>query len=88
MKEKELEKILKALASRRRLAILKFLKHNREAAVNEIARAIKLSFKSTSKHLSILKAMDIVEHDQRGLLMFYSLSDSLRPMINHWLNYL
>jgi len=45
------EKVLKALANRRRLAILVFLKKNREGSVSRIAGAINLSFKSTSRHL-------------------------------------
>lgn len=36
---KEFEKPPKALANRRRLAIVKYLKQNREAAVGEIARS-------------------------------------------------
>ncbi len=71
---RKLEKILKALANRRRLAILKYLKGNKEAPVGEIAHEIDLSFKATSKHLSILSAVDIIEKEQRSLQMFYSLS--------------
>ncbi len=51
--ERELEKQLKALANRRRLAILKYLKSKREASVGDIAEEINLSFKSTSKHLAV-----------------------------------
>ncbi len=63
---KELEKPLKALANRRRLAILKYLKQNREASVGEIAGTIKLSFRATSKHLGILAAADILDKEQRS----------------------
>ena len=62
-----LERPLKALANRRRLAILGYLKRRPEATVGEISGAIKLSFKSTSKHLAILAAADMVERDQRSL---------------------
>lgn len=72
--ERELEKQLKALANRRRLAILKYLKEHKEAPVGEIAHEIKLSFKSTSKHLAVLAALDIIERDQRSLQMFYRLT--------------
>ncbi len=71
---KELERTLKALANRRRLAIVQHLKKNREAKVSDIAGAIKLSVKSTSRHLSILAAADILERDQRSLEVFYYLS--------------
>lgn len=75
MMVKELEKILKALANRRRLAIIKYLKDRGEAPVWEIATAINLSFKATSKHLVILSANDIVDKDQRSSQIFYRLAD-------------
>ena len=78
---KELEKVLKALANRRRLAILKYLKENREASVGEIAEEINLSLKATSKHLAILSACDIVEREQRSLQMFYRLAETSNPAV-------
>ncbi len=82
---KELEKTLKALANKRRLAIIKYLKANNEASVGELAKAIKLSFKSTSRHLRILLAADIIEPEQRSSQMFYRLSaiqkTSAKPII-------
>lgn len=86
MSEKELEKILKALANRRRLAILKYLKHKNEAAVNEIARIINVSLKSTSKHLRILLAIDAIEREQRSLSMFYSLTLKQSPVVSYLLS--
>ncbi len=71
---KEYEKILKAFANRRRLEIVIFLKEKKEACVGEIANKIKLSFKATSKHLSLLTAVDIIEKEQRGLKVYYWLS--------------
>ena len=47
MNDKELERILKALANGRRIAILKFIKKSGRASVGEIADAIKLSFKTS-----------------------------------------
>lgn len=85
---KELEKTLKALANRRRLAILRYLKKNREASVGEIAGEISLSLKATSKHLGILAACDIVERDQRSLQMFYRLVSNQKPAVNHTLSLL
>jgi len=80
---KDLEKSLKSLANRRRLAILKYLKENREASVTEIAGAIKLSLKATSKHLRILATTDIVEREQRSLSMFYRLSPEQKPAVKY-----
>ena len=76
---KKLEKILKALANRRRLAILKHLKENREAPVGDIADTIDLSFKATSKHLGILAAIDIIEREQKSSQMFYRLTRRQEP---------
>jgi DNA-binding transcriptional ArsR family regulator len=70
----ELERTLKALANKRRLAIVAFLKKHREAPVAAIAEHINLSFKATSKHLAVLLAAGIVERDQRSLQMFYTLA--------------
>lgn len=80
---RKLEKILKALANRRRLTILKYLKENKEAPVGEIAHEINLSFKATSKHLGVLSAVDIIEKDQRSLQMFYRLSDNQESAVKH-----
>ena len=81
MPEKEIERVMKALANRRRLAILRFLsggdKKGRKASVGDIADEIKLSFKATSKHLSVLSSADIVDREQRSLQMFYYLSSNL-----------
>ena len=74
---KELERQLKALANRRRLAIVKFLKKEKEATVGDIAETIMLSFKATSKHLGVLAAVDIVDKEQRSLQMWYRLSQSI-----------
>ncbi len=71
---KELERTLKALANRRRLAIVRSLKEAGELSVSEIAERIHLSLKATSKHLGVLTAADIVEREQRSLRMIYSLS--------------
>ncbi len=76
---KNLEKQLKALANRRRLTILKYLRNVRQAPVGEIAGEIKLSLKATSKHLNILSAADILEREQKSLSVFYRLSSDPSP---------
>lgn len=77
MSEKDLERIMKALANRRRLAILRFLKKGGRASVGDIAEEIRLSFKATSKHLGILSGAGIVDREQQSLQMFYHLSPDL-----------
>lgn len=79
---KEIEKILKAVANKRRLAIIKYIKSKKEASVGDIAAAIKLSFKSTSRHLTLLTNADVLEREQRGLNSFYSLASKQKPYIS------
>ena len=86
MSEKELEKVLKALANKRRLAILKFIKKSSRASVGQIAGAIKLSFKATSKHLMILSNADILEKEQERLMMFYFLPEKSNPLVSKLLS--
>jgi DNA-binding transcriptional ArsR family regulator len=86
MNDKELEKILKALANKRRVLILKYLKRVSKASVGEVSDAIKLSFKATSKHLMILLNVDIVEKEQISLTMFYFLSKNTHPMVSKLLS--
>ncbi len=68
------EKILKSLANRRRLKIVKYLSGGQKASVSELAGHLRLSFKSTSKHLAVLKGADIVESEQVNLACFYRLA--------------
>lgn len=85
---KEVEKLFKAVANKRRLQILAFLKKEGEATVGIIAEQIKLSFKSTSRHLAVLFSAGIVEKDQRGLEVYYSLAVSRHSIIRHTLSIL
>jgi len=78
---KEIEKILKALANRRRLSIIKYLNKAGSASVGDIADEISLSFKATSKHLGIMRSADILERDQVNLTMIYSLNKSISPIL-------
>ena len=85
---RNLEKNLRAVANRRRLSILKYLKKNKSASVGEIAYEIDLSFKATSRHLRMLLAVDIVEKEQKALQAFYSLSSIQSPEIRKVLSML
>jgi ArsR family transcriptional regulator, virulence genes transcriptional regulator len=80
---KYLEKILKALGNKRRLAILALLKKQKEATVGDISQVIKLSFTATSQHLAILRSVDIVERDQRSLEVYYSLGTSQSRIVKN-----
>jgi len=65
------EKTLKALANRRRLAIIRLLTTGEEKPVGAIVESIKLSYKSTSKHLGVLYTAGLLEREQRGSEMYY-----------------
>ena len=85
---RQYEKLLKAVANKRRLEIVKFLKKEKEATVGDIASHIKLSFKATSKHLAVMFAVDIVEKEQRSLSAFYSLHPNPAQIIRSVINLL
>ncbi|MDO8602141.1 MAG: metalloregulator ArsR/SmtB family transcription factor [bacterium] len=78
---KKLEKVLKVFANSRRLAILQYLKSEGEARVSNIAKEISLSFKSTSRHMHVLFAGDLVEKDQRSLEVYYRLASHSTSLI-------
>jgi DNA-binding transcriptional ArsR family regulator len=71
---KENERVLKALANRRRLALVIRLKHQTEASVGELAAFLRVTFPTASKHLAILGAAEIVEYERRSLQVFYRLA--------------
>ncbi|OGG72697.1 hypothetical protein A3A38_00735 [Candidatus Kaiserbacteria bacterium RIFCSPLOWO2_01_FULL_53_17] len=77
---RETEKIFKALANRRRLAVVRYLQKESVATVGDIAHEIPLSFKATSKHLGILFAANIVEREQVSLNMNYRLVQPLHSV--------
>ena len=74
---KKLEKIIKAFGNTSRLKILRYLKKNKFASVATISQATKCSYKATSKHLSILYHVDVVEREQVRYEMQYRLSNTI-----------
>lgn len=80
--DRQILKIHKALANPRRLAIVALLKEGRELAVGEVAAAIRLSFKATSKHLLILFHADILERRQISLNMLYHLTAPAHALVS------
>jgi ArsR family transcriptional regulator, arsenate/arsenite/antimonite-responsive transcriptional repressor len=85
---KDVERLFKAVSNKRRLQIVAFLKKEKEVTVGIIAEEIKLSFKSTSRHLGVLFSAGIVDKDQRGLEVYYSLSPAQHSIIKHTLSIL
>ena len=78
----KLEQVFKGLANRRRLAIIRVLSREKELPVAEVARRIRLSFTSTSKHLGILKNLDILDRRQQDLTVYHSLSGELPATVS------
>jgi len=74
---KDIEKVLKLLGNKRRLAIIFYLSKIDQAKVGDIAGELAISFKATSKHLLQLFNFDIIEREQKGLEMWYKLSKNL-----------
>ena len=85
---KNLERVFRGLANRRRLHIIQFLLRKKEASVSEIAEEIRLSFKSTSKHLLALRQLDILDNRQEQLRVFYRVSGSLSPLMRGVIKYI
>lgn len=85
---KKLERIFKGLANHRRLMIVKFLSRVKEATVTDVAAKIHLSFKSTSRHLSILKHLDIVDSRQQNLNVYYKLSNNMPTAVKSIIKYI
>lgn len=79
----ELERNLKALANKRRLAILKYLKRTGKSSVGDIAGEIGLSFKATSRHLGVLTNAGILEKEQEGLTMWHSISPHKHSIVTN-----
>lgn len=74
------EKVFRALANRRRLLIIHFLKKEGFANVGEISRQIKLSFKSTSRHLGVLVGAGILDKEQKSSSVFYQIASDLEDL--------
>ena len=72
---------MKALANHRRLAIVVYLSRHDTASVGVIAHEINLSFKATSRHLSVLRAADVLDREQVNLFVHYRLHKPLQGIV-------
>ena len=86
MNEKELEKVLKAIANRRRVQILKYLKKAKRSSVGNMAAETRLSFQATSRHLSILYSVNILDKRQESLVVWYFLAKNMNPVVKKLLS--
>jgi DNA-binding transcriptional ArsR family regulator len=83
LSQKDLERLLKALANGRRLTLLSILRSTKEMSVGSAAKKIKLSFKSTSKHLATLAAVGLLEKEQRNVSVYYRLAGNIPSFVAH-----
>ena len=80
-------KCLKAVANERRVRILQLLLRSPRMRVGDVASAIRLSMKSTSKHLLKLAECDLVEREQVSLDVIYRVNRQ-HPLIQSILKHL
>ncbi|MEK7496714.1 MAG: helix-turn-helix transcriptional regulator [Patescibacteria group bacterium] len=85
MKHYELERYYKALGNRRRLEIILLLNKHGATCVTDIALGIKLSIKSTHKHLTNLYNIGFLIKNRRANVVYYNLSDELNSCHNQLL---
>ena len=74
MDEKNLMKILKAVANENRLEILRCLHKNKELSVGDLAEMTNEPFRSVSKDLGILRRADLVQFRNFNLNRRYSIN--------------
>ena len=86
MTNKELVKILKALGNERRLDILRRIAKSRQMSVGGLSEQIDLSFRSVSKHLSVLANAGLVEAKQISLSRYYFISPDFPKQFLKFLN--
>ncbi len=78
-----IEKIFKAVANKRRLTALHLLTKRKSISVNDLADYLKLSFRSTSKHLQVLMHEGFIEAERAGMFMEYRLASTLSAEHKH-----
>jgi len=88
MTDKELEKLHKALANRRRVALMRYLHTKKDADLATLSGHLKLGYKSTSKHLIQLAAAGMVDKDTRSGIVYFSLSKTIPTLAAHTLKLL
>lgn len=82
-------KIFKALANTSRLKIIDLLRDGEERNVTNIAHYIYVTMPGTSRHLSILENIGIVDYTGKDAQVFYFLNKKMpvdvRRAVDHFL---
>lgn len=79
MSDKDLVKVLKALANERRLSILRLIYKNKQFSVTGLSEIMDMPFRSVSKHLSVLSSVDLISGEQKSWNKFYSINKEKFP---------
>jgi len=74
------ETLFKALANRRRLKTIRYLKKYGEKSVTDVAGVIGISVRSTVKHLSVLSNAGLVSERKKGSYVLYRIRGRLEPL--------
>ena len=70
--EKRWVMVFKALGNVNRIKIMRMLGRSRaDLSVTKIAEALGISIKSTSRHLSILQNLELLESEGKGGFVYY-----------------
>ncbi len=69
--------VFRVLANINRLKIISILYGGRKMSVGNIAESLKISLKSTSNHLAILKNLDVLESQGASGRVFYSINPKM-----------
>ena len=84
-------KIFKALANTSRLKIVEFLSDGEQRNVTDIAMHIRVTMPGTSRHLSILENVGIVDNIGKEAHVFYYLNSKMpadvRKAVDHFLKH-
>ena len=84
---KELTRCLKALANERRIRIVQeLLAAHVPLDIDAIARRIRLSYPSTTKHVAQLERCDFLERTRTGITVYYRVrrsSELLASVLRH-----
>ena len=78
-----IQNTMKALADPIRRSILEMLKSGRMAA-GDIAKAFPVSAAAVSKHLSVLKEVDLIRDTHEGKFIYYELNASVLEEVMLW----
>jgi len=85
---KRVSVVFKTLANINRIKIIKLLKKNDKLAVHQIAKKLKISVPSTSRHLILLNDLDVLNFEGKSNQVFYSINSEMPKDFKEAINFL